>query len=91
VGFMRGEVARFVPRGGAVVSTGWNGAAGGREASRRRPPEVGGGESGRWAAGIRVDEAVRPVVFAVFSAVPTCSGLGVGPGFGALPVGEALV
>jgi len=46
---MRGEVARFVPRAGAVVSTGWNDAAGGREASRRRPPEAGvGGYQARW-------------------------------------------
>jgi hypothetical protein len=33
---------------------------------RRQPPKADGGESVWWASSIRVDEAVRTVVFAVF-------------------------
>jgi hypothetical protein len=36
LGFMHREVARFVPRVGAVISMGWNGAIGGSAQRRRR-------------------------------------------------------
>jgi len=58
--------ATGVPEGTCVVSLSCGARIGGGALRRRRPPHAGDGESVWWAPSIRLDEAARPVVLAVF-------------------------